>query len=172
MGGRTQVLQDNLFRNLRLLLGVLRCHLRHGGLWRHQPWILRSYPIRNSPIYILIQNYNIATTNYLQKTEIFTTIQPLFRTLRCDKTIIELLKTNKYLEKESKKKQFPHILHALAFKNSRFIVLIPLKDQDRIVTVQKCSTINPLLFFRLSLSTQLLRKYKNQVRSSQSVLLG
>merc|ERR1711862_62653 len=42
-----------LFKNLRLLLGVLRCHLRHGGLWRHQPWILRSYPIRNSPIYIL-----------------------------------------------------------------------------------------------------------------------
>merc|ERR1711937_688797 len=32
----------NLFRNLRLLLGVLRRHLRHGGLRCHQSWILRS----------------------------------------------------------------------------------------------------------------------------------
>jgi len=64
-------------------------------------------------------NYNIATTNYIYRKIFTTTSKPLFRTLRCDKTIPRLLKTDKYLKKESKKTTNPTYFACIgAFKNS------------------------------------------------------
>ena len=76
-------------------------------------------------------NYNIATTNYIYRKYLPQLSKPLFRTLRCDKTIPRLLKTDKYLEKESKKQQIPHILHALALLKTLIVIIYIEQNQDR-----------------------------------------